>query len=54
MTYTWKIVYYPKILNAGMRGVAFIEAETRQQAMYTFSQQYADQYSTVDTCTKIG
>ena len=25
---TWKIVYVPKVMNGGMRGVAFIEAST--------------------------
>ena len=52
-TSTWKIVYSPKILNGGMRGVALVEAVDRQQAMYTFQQQYAGQYHTVDSCTKI-
>ena len=50
---TWKIVYYPKILNGGIRGVAFVEAETKHMAMYTFSQLYAGQYSTIDSCTKL-
>ena len=31
---TWKIVYFPMVINNGARGVAFIEAEDRQQAMY--------------------
>lgn len=46
-TKTWKVVYYPKVLNGGIRGVAFVEADTRQWAMYTFQQQYAGEYSTV-------
>lgn len=50
---TWKIVYIPKVMNAGMRGVALVEAENRHMAMYTFSQQYAGQYSTVETCEKL-
>lgn len=50
---TWKITYYPKVLNAGMRGVAFVEADCRQMAMYTFQQQYAEQYSTVEKCEKV-
>jgi hypothetical protein len=50
---TWKVVYYPKVLNAGTRGVALIEAATEHQAMYTFSQQYAGQYSTIKSCTKL-
>lgn len=50
---TWKIVYYPKVMNAGMRGVAFVEADCRQMAMYTFQKQYAGQYSTVISCEKL-
>ena len=50
---TWKIVYYPKVLNGGMMGVAFVEADSHQMAMYTFSQQYAGQYSTVYKCEKL-
>ena len=50
---TWKIVYYPKVLNGGMMGVAFIEAETRQDAMYAFQQQYAGQFSTVESCREL-
>ena len=44
---TWKVVYYPKVLNAGMMGVAFIEAQTMSEASYYFKQQYAGQYSTI-------
>ena len=50
---TWKIVYNPKTLNAGMMGVAFVEADCRQGAMYTFMEQYAGQYSTIDKCEKL-
>ena len=50
---TWKIVYYPKVLNGGMMGVAFVEADCHQQAMYTFSRQYAGQYSTIQSCTRL-
>jgi hypothetical protein len=52
-TETWKITYYPKVLNAGTRGVALIEADTRHMAMYTFQQQYAGQYSAVERCEKL-
>ena len=38
-TKTWKIIYYPKEQNGGMRGVALVEAPDRHAAMYTFSQQ---------------
>ena len=42
---TWKIVYHllPEQQNNGAMGVAFVEAEDRQQAMYTFMQQYKGQ-----------
>ena len=50
---TWKIVYVPKVMNGGIRGVAFVEAGDHQHAMYTFSQQYAGQYFTVESCTKL-
>jgi hypothetical protein len=52
-TETWKVVYFPKVMNGGMRGVALIEASTRSQAMFTFQQQYAGQYSTVESCRKL-
>lgn len=50
---TWKIVYVPKVMNAGMRGVALVEADCRQMAMSTFQRQYAGQYSTVESCKKL-
>ena len=53
MKETWKIVYVPIEMNGGMRGVALVEAENHHQAMYTFNQQYAGQYYTVDSCTKL-
>lgn len=53
MLYTWKIVYHPKVFNAGARGVALIEAYTEQEAMTAFRQQYEGEYSTVSTCTKL-
>ncbi len=50
---TWKVVYYPKVLNGGVMGVAFVEADCRQMAMQTFMQQYAGQYSTIYKCEKL-
>lgn len=38
---TFRITYYPPMPNGGIMGVAFVEADCRQQALYTFSQQYA-------------
>jgi hypothetical protein len=50
---TWKVVYNPVVKNNGMMGVALVEADCRQQALYTFSQQYAGQYTTVYKCEKL-
>lgn len=52
-TDTWKIVYFPKELNNGRRGVALVEAENRQQAMHNFQVEYKGQFSTVETCEKL-
>ena len=52
-TTTWKIVYHPKVFNAGNMGVALIEAATKHDAMYTFGQQYAGEYSTIKSCNKL-
>ena len=38
---TWKIVYIPPNSTGGIRGVALVEADCKQQAMYTFMKQYA-------------
>ena len=50
---TWKIVYVPKVMNGGIRGVALVEADTQQWAIHTFMQQYAGQYSTIERCEKV-
>ena len=50
---TWKIVYVPKVMNGGMRGVAFVEAANKQWAIHTFMQQYAGQYFTIERCEKV-
>ena len=50
---TWKIVYIPKVMNNGMRGVALVEAVDRQHAMNQFMNQYAGQYHTVESCQKL-
>ena len=51
---TWKVVYsLPPAQQCGGRvGVAFVEAENRQQAMYTFMNQYKGQYFTVTSCER--
>ena len=51
---TWKIVYVPKVMNGGIRGVAFVEAGDRHHAMQTFREQYAGEYTTVESCEKLG
>ncbi len=50
---TWKIVYVPKVMNGGIRGIAFVEADCKQWAIHTFMQQYAGQYSTIERCEKL-
>ena len=49
---TWKVVYNPKVLNGGIRGVAFVEAGDRHHAMQTFCEMYSGEYSTVISCEK--
>ena len=50
---TLKIVYTPKEMNGGVRGVALVEAGDRHHAMQTFREQYAGQYFTVESCEKL-
>ena len=50
---TWKIVYVPKVMNGGMRGVALVEAGDRAHAMYVFQQQYAGKYFTIYRIEKV-
>jgi len=50
---TWKIVYIPKVMNNGARGVALVEAVDRQHAMNQFMSQYAGEYTTVESCQKL-
>ena len=52
-TETWKVVYFPVILDAGKRGVALIEAESRQDAMHQFQIEYAGRFHTVESCEKL-
>ena len=55
-TYTFKIVYYlpPEQCNNGIKGVAFVEGYDRSHAIGVFQRQYKGQFSTIDTCEKIG
>jgi hypothetical protein len=50
---TWKIVYVPRELNGGTRGVAFVEAGDRAHAMQTFREQYSGQFHTVERVEKL-
>lgn len=50
---TWKIVYIPKVMNNGLRGVVLVEAVDRQHAMNQFMTQYAGQFHTVEICQKL-
>ena len=50
---TWKVVYYPVELNGGMRGVALVEAGDEAHAMQVFREQYAGQFHTVQSISKL-
>ena len=50
---TWKIVYIPRVMNNGSRGVAFVEAYDHQHAMNQFQTEYAGQFFTVESCQKL-
>ena len=50
---TWKIIYYPKELNGGVRGIALVEAGDRGHAMQTFREQYSGEYSAVESIEKL-
>ena len=54
---TWKIVYNPPVgsplRDAGGYGVAFVEADCRQQAIHNFQEQYRGQYTTIAECEKL-
>ena len=50
---TWKIVYIPREMNNGARGVALVEAADHHHAMSQFQQQYRGQYATVESCTRL-
>lgn len=50
---TWKVVYSPKIYNGGTKGVALVEAADKHDALYTFGQQYAGQYTAIESCEKL-
>lgn len=52
-TETWKVVYFPKVLNAGMRGVAFVEAKTQAEASYYFKQQYVGEFSAIERIERL-
>ena len=57
MTYTWKIVYFlpgNQWSGGNIRGVALIEAESRQDASFAFQRQYAGQFSTIEKIEKLG
>lgn len=53
MKETWKVVYNIIGYDRGRQGVALVEAENRQVAMYNFQREYAGQYSTIDSVTKL-
>lgn len=57
MTYTWKIVYVlpgEQWKGGSIHGVALVEAATKPEASFTFKQQYAGQFHTIEKIEKIG
>ena len=52
---TWKVVYRLPAdqWNNGAKGVALVEAGNHAHAMSVFQQEYAGQFSTVESCTKL-
>ena len=57
MTYTWKVVYFlpgNQWSGGNNRGVAFVEAHTQAEASWSFKQQYAGQFFTIEKIEKIG
>jgi hypothetical protein len=50
---TWKVVYNMKNSTGGVMGVALVEADCHQQAICAFRQQYAGQYTTIQSCKKL-
>ena len=50
---TYKIVYYPRYLDNGRMGVALVEAGNWSHAMTLFQEQYAGQFSTIQSCEKL-
>ena len=50
---TWKIIYVPRNSTGGTRGIALVEAGDRHHAMYTFGQEYAGQYTSIESCKKL-
>ena len=57
MNYTWKVVYFlpsSQWKGGSNRGVAFVVAATQPEASWTFKQQYAGQFSTIEKIEKFG
>jgi hypothetical protein len=50
---TWKIVYVPREMNNGARGVALVEATSHQHAMNQFQREYAGEFFTIQSCEKL-
>jgi hypothetical protein len=50
---TWKVVYMPKVMNNGARGVALVEADCHQMAMQVFRQLYEGEFATIESCKKL-
>jgi hypothetical protein len=45
---------WQSVVWGNIRGVALIEAESRQDASFAFQRQYAGQFSTIEKIEKLG
>lgn len=55
MTHTWKVIYFlpsSQWKGGSIRGVAFVQAASQSEASFTFKQQYAGQFSTIEKIEK--
>ena len=57
MTHTWKVIYFlpsSQWKGGSIRGVAFVQAASQSEASFTFKQQYAGQFFTIEKIEKLG
>lgn len=50
---TWKIVYHPHDMENNQISTAFVNADSHQQALMKFMQQYQGQCKSIERCEKV-